>query len=35
MPIQRHEIDFERLDEKTLDAWRKLPPAVVSEASRA
>lgn len=31
MPIQRHEIDFERLDEKTLDAWRKLPPAVVSD----
>jgi regulator of RNase E activity RraA len=31
MPIQRHEIDFERLDAKTLADWRKLPPAIVSD----
>lgn len=31
MPIQRYEIDFKPLSAEELDAWRPLPPAVVSD----
>ena len=31
MTLQRHAIDFETLKPETLDAWRKIPPAVVSD----
>ncbi len=31
MPIQRHVTDFERLDADRLEAWRDIPPAIVSD----
>ena len=31
MTLQRHAIDFETLKPETLDAWRGIPPAIVSD----
>ncbi|MBC8339113.1 MAG: RraA family protein [Rhodospirillales bacterium] len=31
MPLQRHAVEFETLSPETLDAWRGIPPAIVSD----
>ena len=31
MTMQRHTVDFETLKPETLDAWQKIPPAIVSD----
>ncbi len=31
MPIQRHRVSFETLSKDILDAWRDIPPAIVSD----
>lgn len=31
MPIQRHRAPFETLSKETLEAWRAIPPAIVSD----
>ena len=31
MAVQRYEVDFERLSEEQIAAWRKIPPAIASD----
>ena len=31
MTLQRHAVDFEKLSPETLEAWRAIPPAIVSD----
>ena len=31
MAVQRYEVEFERLSEAEIEAWRKIPPAIASD----
>ncbi len=31
MPIQRYRAEFETMSQETLDAWRRIPPAIVGD----